>query len=92
MGCVMCFFFIQDGWTALHFAALKSFQKIVKILVEYGSNINLQDPVLIFFFLFLLSEGMERGCRFFLFIFQIFFFSRARRCNLGCGDLFCFFF
>ena len=39
--------------TALHFAAFKGFEEIVKILVEHGANVNLQTTVLIFFFLVL---------------------------------------
>ena len=44
------FLFLQNGWTALHFAARKGFEDIVKILVEHGSNIQLEDQVFIFFF------------------------------------------
>ena len=51
--------FIQDGMTALQFAADKGFKEIVKILVEHGSNVDLQVEVLIFilflfFFIFYL--------------------------------------
>ena len=40
--------------TALHKGAHKGFEQIVKILLEHGSNVNLQDQVFIFFFFFLL--------------------------------------
>ena len=36
--------------TALHYAVRQRFEQIVKILVEHGSNMDLQDRVLIFFF------------------------------------------
>ena len=38
------------GWTALHLAAQKGFEEIVKILLEHGSNVDLQNNVLIFIF------------------------------------------
>ena len=38
--------------TALHRAAWHPFEQIVKILVEHGSNVDLQNIVFIFFFLF----------------------------------------
>ena len=38
--------------TALHRAAWHPFEQIVKILIEHGSNVDLQTTVLIFFFLF----------------------------------------
>ena len=47
--------FVQYGFTPLHRAVEKGFKEIVKILLEHdGSNIDLPDPVLIFFF-FILS-------------------------------------
>ena len=54
------FLFVQDGAAALHYAALGGFEEIVKILIEHGSNVNLRDLVLIFFFSF---------CLFFSFLF-----------------------
>ena len=45
------FFLLKGGWTVLHLAAARGFEQIVKILVEHGSNVNLQTSVLIFFFL-----------------------------------------
>ena len=44
------FFLLKHGKTALHIAAEKGFEQIMKILVEHGSNVNLQDAVFIFFF------------------------------------------
>ena len=42
--------FVKDGKTALHYAAEKGFEEIVKFVLEHGSNVDLQDQVLIFFF------------------------------------------
>ena len=36
------FFLLKDGWSALHIAAWNGFEEIVKILVEHGSNVDLQ--------------------------------------------------
>ena len=41
--------FVQNEQTALHKAASKGFEEVVKILIEHGSNVNLQDRVLILF-------------------------------------------
>ena len=38
--------------TALHIAAWKGSEQIVKILIEHGSNVNLQNKVFIFIFIF----------------------------------------
>ena len=38
--------------TVLHIAAERGFQEIVKILIEHGSNIDLQDKVFLFSFSF----------------------------------------
>ena len=46
------FFLLKTGWTALHYAAERGFEQIVKILVEHRSNINIQTKVFIFFFFF----------------------------------------
>ena len=43
---------LKIGLAALHKAAFNGFKEIVKILVEHGANVDLQDNVLIFFFLF----------------------------------------
>ena len=37
--------------TALHYAANRGFKEIVKFLILYGSNVDLQNNVLIFFFI-----------------------------------------
>ena len=42
------FFLLKGGWTALHFAASKGFEQVVRVLLEHGSNVDLQDQVLIF--------------------------------------------
>ena len=49
----MTFFLLKYGMTALHKAAFKGFEQTVKILIEHGSNVNLQDKVVLIFFLFL---------------------------------------
>ena len=63
-GCVIfCFvfilltnsFFLKYRITALHKAAEKGSEAIVKLLVEHGSNVDLQNYVLIFFVLWLNS-------------------------------------
>ena len=46
------FFLLKNGMTALHIAAFKGFEQIVKILVDHGANFDLQEKVLIFFFFF----------------------------------------
>ena len=46
------FFLLKYGWTALHSAADEGFVEIVKILIEHGSSINLQNQVLISLFFF----------------------------------------
>ena len=63
------FFLLKRGDTALHTAAWKGFEQIVKILVEHGSNINIQNEVFIFF-LFFWGVG---GFGVFLFFFETFF-------------------
>ena len=47
------FFLLKNGMTALHLAAAKGFEQIVKILLEKGSNVHLQNRVFIFFFHFI---------------------------------------
>ena len=39
------FFLLKNGWTALRYAAERGFEQIVKILVEHGANVDLQDKV-----------------------------------------------
>ena len=46
------FFLLKYGMTALHRAAGLGFEQIVKILVEHGSNVDLQTSVLIFIFIY----------------------------------------
>ena len=41
---------LKDEQAALHTAADNGFEQIVKILIEHGSNVDLQNLVLIFFF------------------------------------------
>ena len=48
------FFLLKYGMTALHRAAGLGFEQIVKILVEHGSNLDLQTSVLIFIFIIFL--------------------------------------
>ena len=57
------FFLLKFGKTALHFAALNGFEQIVKILIEHGSNVHLQNIVFIFFFFYF---------HFYFFVFLIF--------------------
>ena len=60
--------FAQQKMTPLHYAASTRSEEIVKILIEHGSNIDLQDTVLIFFFLFLFVSLIFL----FLFLFGLF--------------------
>ena len=48
------FLLLKDGGTPLHFAAAKGFEQIVKILVEHGSNVHLQDHSFDFLFFLIL--------------------------------------
>ena len=43
-------FMLKYGNTALHIAAWRGYEPIAKILIEHGSNVHLQDQVLIFLF------------------------------------------
>ena len=85
---VTTFFLLKDGRAALHIAARNGFEKVVKILVEHGSNVLLQDTVLIFpFFDFCVSFSL---------FFLIFLFVVVVCCWLfhvvDCEWLFLFFF
>ena len=62
------FFLLKYGKTALHYATWRGFEQIVKILVEHGSNLDLQDPVFIFFFFF-----FDFHFDFYFFVFSHFF-------------------
>ena len=58
--------FIQSGSTALHGAASSEFEGMekMKILVEYGANVNLQNEVSIYFnTLSIVSERKERNMK-----------------------------
>ena len=44
------FFLLKNGMTALHLAAFNGFEQIVKILIEHGANVHLQDQLVFFFF------------------------------------------
>ena len=44
------FFLLKFGEAALHKVIHRGSEQIVKILVEHGSNLDLQAPVFIFFF------------------------------------------
>ena len=55
---------LKFGLTALHSAALSGFEQIVKILVEHGSNIHIQNEVFVFFFF---------DFDFYFFVFSCFF-------------------
>ena len=48
--------FDQYGWTPLHFATLEGYEEIVKILIEHGSNVDLQEDVDFLFFFYLFSH------------------------------------
>ena len=61
---IFFFFYQKNGRNPLSIAAERGFKEVVKILIEYGSNIDLQDKV--FFSLFL----------FFTFSFFYFFFIK----------------
>ena len=55
MICFVLFFnllFVKCGRTPLHRAAENDSEETVKVLLEQGSNLHLQDHVLIFFFFF----------------------------------------
>ena len=95
------FFLLKYGWTALHIAALDGFEQIVKILIEHGSNVNLQDKVFsfsffifffdsvfIFFFsiLFLFVVCFLIGLFFFFFDVICFCFLTSFLCVLGWRD------
>ena len=63
------FLFVQNGWSALHFALHFDIEddlnEIVKILVENGANVDLQNHVFSFsFFFFSLSLSLLCCCLF----------------------------
>ena len=71
------FFLLKGGKTALHAAAYRGSEQIVKILLEHGSNVHLQDTVFIFFFDFD-----------FLFLCFFSFFLFVVVCGVHCWGLF----
>ena len=68
--------------TALHIAAFKGSEEVVKILLEQGSNIDLQDDVLIFLSLFISA--------FLIFICLVFSDVMGVRVRWLCDDENCF--
>ena len=48
-------FCFKGGWTVLHRAAFRDSEDIMKILIEHGSNIDLQERVLILILIFFFS-------------------------------------
>ena len=39
---------LQDGWTALHEAALKGHVEVIKMLIKYGAAVDIRKKVTIF--------------------------------------------
>ena len=75
---LLLFLFVKAGKAALHKAAEKGFEGIVKILLEHGSNVHLQTRVfsfLILFFSLSFSLSSDFLFSFFLFFFFLFFIS-----------------
>ena len=73
VGSFLKLFFVKSGWIALHYAAKKGSKEIVEILIEHGSNVNLQNKVL-FFSLFLFSfcyHFLLLNCDFLTFLFLL---------------------
>ena len=63
---------MKSGKTALHVAAENDSEGLVKILIEHGSDIDLQTKVLIFFSIWGCGGGCWSGSFFFynfLFLF-----------------------
>ena len=76
--------FVQKEMTALHIAADKGFERIVKIFTEHSSNIDARDWVLIFFPFICFS--------YFLFVCVVISnFDVIERVRWLGGDLFCSF-
>ena len=36
---------LQDGWTALYWAAFKGHVEVIKMLVKYGAAVDIRDKV-----------------------------------------------
>ena len=75
-------FIFKDGDTPLHMAAFHGFEEIVKIFIEHGANVNIQNKVfflifcfIIFFFIvdFVICGLLKRVSSFFFLIFFSFF-------------------
>ena len=49
------FLFVKNGQTSLHVAASQGFEEIVKILIERGSDVDLQKKQVFIFFLFVVE-------------------------------------
>ena len=43
--CTFFLLFLQDGWTALHFAASKNHLEIIKLLTSHGADITIVTEV-----------------------------------------------
>ncbi len=43
--CYFLFVFLQDGQTALHFAAMNGHDKVVELLLAAGAKVNKNDEV-----------------------------------------------
>ena len=65
------FFLLKDGDTALHLAAWKGFEQVVKSLVEHRSNGDLQNEVYIFFFLIFIFISFDFSHFFYLLLWFI---------------------
>ena len=55
--------FAQYGWTALHHAAWRHFEKVVENLLEAGSDVNFQTKVLDFLFFHFICFLHFKICR-----------------------------
>ena len=76
------FFLLKNGMTALDLAASNGFEQIVKILIEHGANVHLQEQLVFFFFdffYFICCCGFIIGC----FVLS---------CGWVVWDIFCFVF
>ena len=58
-------FFFKFRWSPLHRAAKNGFEQIVKLLIEHGANVNLQNHVFSFFFGFVYICYLDFGEHFF---------------------------
>ena len=66
------FFLLKNGLTVLHLAAEKGFEQIVKILVDHGSNVDLQKKVFILILIsFVFSHFFICCCGFIVGLFHV---------------------